>query len=95
MILVEMGCLSERQKGTTTITCPQGWDGLASEFKIKSHIKISTTRFSDKSVWYVRLGSPPEGFKVPSQIAQKYKINKSVIPPTRLGSQVMNKFATT
>ncbi len=27
IILVEMGCLSER-RGATTITCPQGWDNL-------------------------------------------------------------------
>jgi hypothetical protein len=26
MILVEMGCLSERQEGITTVTRPQGWD---------------------------------------------------------------------
>ncbi len=31
MILVEMGCLSERQKGTTTITCPQGGDDQEKE----------------------------------------------------------------
>jgi hypothetical protein len=91
-----MGCLSERQKGTTTITCPQGWDDLASEFKIKSRMKIGTTRFNGKSMWYVRLGNPPEGFKFLSQIARKYKINpKSVMPPTRLGSRAINKFATT
>jgi hypothetical protein len=96
IILVEMGCLSEHQKGTTRITCPQGWDNLASVFKIKSCIKIGTTWFDGKSVWYVRLESPPEGFKFLSQIAQKYKINpKSVMPPTRLGSQAINKFATT
>ena len=42
------------------------------------------------------LEAPPEGFKFPSQIARKYKINpKSVIPPNRLGSQAINKFATT
>jgi hypothetical protein len=87
IILVEMGCLSERQKG---------WDDLASEFKIKSRIEIGTTQFNGKSMWYVRLGKPPEGFKFPSQIAQKYEINpKSVMPPTRLGSRAINKFATT
>ena len=44
----------------------------------------------------MRLGNPPEGFKFPSQIARKYKVNpKSVIPPTRLGSRAINKFATT
>jgi hypothetical protein len=37
IILVEMGFLLERKKGTTTITCQQGWDDLASEFKVKSH----------------------------------------------------------
>jgi hypothetical protein len=96
IILVEMGCLSERQKGTTTITCPQGWDDLASEFKIKSRIEIGTTQFNGKSMWYVHLGNPPEGFKFPSQLAQKYKINpKSVMPPTQLGSRAINKFATT
>jgi hypothetical protein len=31
ILLVEMGCLSERQKGTTTITCPQGWDNQEKE----------------------------------------------------------------
>jgi hypothetical protein len=35
IILVEMGFLLERKKGTTTITCQQGWDDLASEFKVK------------------------------------------------------------
>jgi hypothetical protein len=64
IILVEMGCLSVRhQKGTTTITCQQGWDDLVSEFKVvKSCIEISTTWFSGKPVWYVHLGNPPEGF---------------------------------
>jgi hypothetical protein len=96
IILVEMGYLSERQKGTTTITCPQGWDDLTSEFKIKSRTEIGTTQFNGKSMWYVRLGNPPEGFKFPSQIARKYKINpKSVMPQTRLGSQAINTFATT
>jgi hypothetical protein len=39
---------------------------------------------------------PTEGFKFPSQIARKYKINpKSVTPPTRLGSRAINKVATT
>jgi hypothetical protein len=71
-----MGCLSERQKGATVITCPQGWDSPASEFEVKSRIKVNTTWFNGKSVWYVRLGNPPkEGFKFPSQIARKYKIN--------------------
>jgi hypothetical protein len=32
MVLVAMG-LSERKKGTTTFTHPQGWDDLASEFE--------------------------------------------------------------
>jgi hypothetical protein len=35
IILVEMGFLLERKKGTTTITCQQGWDDLAKEFKVK------------------------------------------------------------
>jgi hypothetical protein len=63
IIIVEMGCLSERQKGTTTITCPQGWDNLASEFKIESCIKSGTTQFNGKSVWYACNGNPPESFE--------------------------------
>ena len=67
MILVEMGCLSERQQGTTTITRPQGWEDLALEFKVKSLIEIDSTQFKGKPVWFVRIGNPPEGFKYPSQ----------------------------
>jgi hypothetical protein len=96
MIMVEMGCLSEHQQGTTTITCPQGWEDLASEFKVKSLIEIDSTQFKGKPVWLVRIGNPPEGFKYPSQIFQKYKSDpKSIVPPTRLGSREINKFATT
>jgi len=96
IILVEMGCLAERQNGTTTVTRPQGWGDLAAEFKVQSLIEIGTTQFKGNSVWYVRLGNPPEGLAYPSQIFRKYKNNpKSVIPPTWLGSQPINKFATT
>jgi (2Fe-2S) ferredoxin len=63
MILVEMGCLSECQQGTTTITYPQGWEDLASEFKVKSLIEIDSTQFKGKSVWFMCIGNPPEGFK--------------------------------
>ena len=96
LILVEMGCLSECQEGTTTVTCPQGWDDLASEFKVKSLIEITTTKFKGKSAWYVRIGNPFKGYKYPSQIVRKYKSHpKSVMPPTQLGSQAINKFVTT
>jgi hypothetical protein len=96
MILVEMGCLAERQHGSTTITRPQGWEDLASEFKVKSRIEIDTTQFNGKPVWFVRIGNPPEGLKYPSQIFRKYKGDpKSVMPPTRLGSRAINKFVTT
>ena len=91
MILVEMGCLSERQQGTTTITRPQGWEDLALEFKVKSLIEIDSTQFKGKPVWFVRIGNPPEGFKYPSQIFRKYKSDpKSVVPPPRLGSRAIN-----
>jgi hypothetical protein len=53
--LVEMIFLSELQKGTTTITCPQGLDALESGFKVKSCIKIGTTWLNVKLVWYVPL----------------------------------------
>ena len=96
IILVEMGCLAERQNGTTTVTRLQGWGDLAAEFKVQSLIEIGTTQFKGNSVWYVCLGNPPEGLTYPSQIFRKYMNNpKSVIPPTRLGSQAINKFATT
>ena len=96
MILVEMGCLSERHQGTTTITRPQGWEDLASEFKVKSLIEMGSTRFNGKLVWFMRIGNPPEGFKYPTQIFRKYKSDpKSFVPPTRLGSRAINKFATT
>jgi hypothetical protein len=96
MILVEMGCLSERQQGTSTVTRPQGWEDLASKFKVKSLIEINTTQFKGKSMWFVRIGNPPVGFQNPTQIVRKYKSNpKSALPPTRLGSRAINKFATT
>ena len=75
MVLVEiMGCLSEHQDGTNIVTCPQGWDDLASEFKVKSLMEIDTTQFKSKFVvWCVYLGgNQPEGFKCPSQIVQKF-----------------------
>jgi hypothetical protein len=95
MILVEMGCLSERQQGTTTITCPQGWENLASDFKVKPLSEIDSTQCKGKPVWFVHIANPPEGFKYPSQIFRKYKSNpKSAVPPTQLGSPAINKFAT-
>ncbi len=89
MILVEMGYLSEHQEGTTTVTCPQGWDGLVTEFKVNLLLEIDTLQFKGKSVWYVHLGNPPpEGFKYPSHIVvQMYKSNPQyVVPPTQLHS---------
>ena len=57
---------------------------------------IGTAQFNDKSVWYVRLGNPTEGFKLPSQIARKYKINlKSLMPPPGLASKKCTEGATT
>jgi hypothetical protein len=41
IILVEMGCLSEHQKGRTTIICLQGWYSLASEFNVKNASKLA------------------------------------------------------
>jgi hypothetical protein len=66
------------------------------EFKVKSLIEINSTQFKGKSVWFVCIGNPPEGFKYPSHTFRKYKSDPNfVVPPTRLGSQAINKFATT
>ena len=64
MIMVEIGCLSERQQGTSTITCPHGWEDLASQFKvIKPLIELGNTQSKGKPMWFGCIGNPPEGFK--------------------------------
>jgi hypothetical protein len=61
LILIEMGCLSERNGGTTTSVRKQGLEDLAAQFKVRDRIEIDSTSFKGTKTWYVRLGIPPEG----------------------------------
>jgi hypothetical protein len=93
MILVEIGCLSEHQQGTTTIICPQG-ARLGGPSVGKLLIEFDSTSFKGKSV--CAYWKPTGGLQISFADFRKYKSNpKSVVPPTRLGSQVINKFVTT
>ena len=73
IILAEMGCLKYNKEKKRTEILKQGWEDLASEFRIKK-VELETTKFkNNKRRYFIRFGHPPKEYRTPTLIYNGYK----------------------